>query len=943
MLIPVSGPALAPMAGESQPGPQQAPGPRSEYLRPVFLISLGLVVLACVACVAAALVPWLGIPQPPGAKLARGLGSMVFGREVMAELAGKAPPGEMLLAILPAATAILALAAVFMPKRALRGAMLLGVLIAAAVAWFGVVGWIRSLLPAWSPMVRYVDSPEALAGWTPGPAQVGLGAWIMGGAILVLAGAAAVNLCWSLRGGAVVFGSVLLVGVLGGAHLHHWFVPDRLALLVTASPAKPVILAAGGDSTSEAEVTLSLANQGRRVLVVAAEGGGLPAALGQPDAVLALNRAGEAPRAGGLGAARPRLVLGKRGAGACVVYPGQSAQASAIFSPVWESKHVPHPSLAGKWTAQLRSAADVAIGSAEFDVPAVAHPVDQDITRLLTELQEARAALDAGIAQLGDGGATGSVGDDLRKTFEALRICQERLREIGKHHVLPDDTQKHVANVAEKTGLLGPELLAFFEDLAQGRAETAVRRLAAIQEAAAVGGELGAAVAKRLPELLAQEAAALAQRSRHSDVLRLLTALDQGAWNNPELCRRAAPLLANGTIRGLEAAGLRLVGPDGAVRQSPTGAAGPDAGDQGARPDAPAGAEVYQAALERALAWDRSLETNRDLTYARLVAKKLSGKLTESDVAEFAKANPTLHAEEVECWSGLKALYGGKPKEAARHFAKVLQGSGGAEHAALARLGAALAAHQETEDDVVLRVQAEQRILECVQQRPSWAEDVVRLFPEAVSQGPGAIEWIQGLTLAVSPEQLAAWLGGPRDTVLWLRIPGEGPPPEAADALRKEFTAGKIVLANAPAFNSLNTAIRCEPVGEELLKGTATPVHTPQAEFLSRVTTVSYDASVSEALVPVRLMAQAGPEVQALLQAHKHWHACVARMFRVKDGAPDARGALVFLPDKIRDTPDGRLFLQLLLDFSLEAAARNKGEAIPRPKTRTMPPAGRRR
>jgi len=451
-----------------------------------------------------------------------------------------------------------------------------------------------------------------------------------------------------------------------------------------------------------------------------------------------------------------------------------------------------------------------------------------------------------------------------------------------------------------------------------------------------------------------------------------MTSCDNSAFTDSELRRQAAPVLSAAVVKGLQVAGLRLVTPDGAVRQS---LAGPRDG----RPSAtmpkqlpPGGMgsvgtswsgevslEAFQGAIDMAVSWDPALEKNGDFAHARLVVKKLAGKLTEADVTAFAQAYPSLHAEEIACWLGMKDLYAEKPKEATSHFAKVAEGDSEGEYAPLARLGVALAARYETEEEVILRVGAERKVLECLETREDWADDIKRRMPEGMAASLADTEWIDEISVLSPATELTKWLNGPHTSIPWLRVRDSELTEDVVSRLRKELYSGKIAFGNAAAFSRLNATVRPDKPESSLLEGEAGPVlewggKRYDFPFLKGVKAVRYDAKASQALIPVRLVAAAGPEVEPFLQAHKHWFACVARLFKVKDGPPDSRGAIVFLPDRILDSPDSRRFLQGLAEFSLEAVARSQGGAPSKPavsppsmrspagKAPRKPPSGRR-
>ncbi|MCX7429252.1 MAG: hypothetical protein NTW96_26950 [Planctomycetia bacterium] len=989
--------ATAPAPGPDEVGdePILIPVQGGRYFTLPLILGLVLGVIAVLGCGAATILPWMSIPQSSGDMLTGGtFTSNLFGQMAVEsvglgdEIMGRQPNAWRFwwfpLAFIP-----LILIVIFLPGRWLRGGVLLGILLIGSIAWFVLVGLIQDELATWTPLARLVDSPILFGSGPPGEPGLGLGAWVMAGVGAIVLIATAINLSRSAASTAVVIGPVLAVGVLGISHLNHWYLPRAADVGMKGEVSGPSVREGGlVPATSEAVAVLFLESHASHpILVIPAErprregdspgpngsgrqpsGSGTKkssddasppgqwaSAWGRPDLVLSIKP--ERKPSGGLGSVKdgPLIAFGEedRRLGS-VLRPGQTQKITVRFAPVWEGKLAARDSMAGTWSVCLLDAGGKTITSLTLSVQGATHPDDRRIAELADKLQGAITTAEKRAQRLLELVASGpeqpgatapnavaSVARECRGLCESLRACQTCASEMTRLGAPPSEKDKNrLAKLAEKASPSVEPFVALLDALDQRRLPEAVAQLGKLQELAASGSELAVALRPFLPAIVVDRAQAILEEKQPQDAVALLMAVAEDGLDDS---RRgpAASMLVSGAVALLRESQSGLVGPNGDMgtdkdRGSPMRGV-PFPGKT------PSADRSFDAVVCRVRAWTKDAVTNEELVYLDLCARKLAGRLSEEDVIAFGKMRPKGHGDEATCWLGMKSLAKPDPAAAARYFAYVRAKWPAGEYAALAQLGQAIADHAAAEDDVLARIPFERTLIDGREHRRDWAADVRRLLPSGLANRRGDLDWSDGITPVSKPEEVAPWLEGAKQTILWLRMGAAPISDKQVLELTKAAGDGQILMADAAAFEAL-TSLRCQEPEERWLRGQAVPVRqwgkTPlQYPFLGGIQGVQYDSRASRKLVPLKAAAAAGTAVEAFLQADEDWLVCVAKLYTKN------RGAIIFLPDRIADTPDGRRFLKSLVEFSLDALRKNKTEAsdaAPMPgRPRPLPGRGR--
>ncbi|MDY0168796.1 MAG: hypothetical protein RBS80_19785 [Thermoguttaceae bacterium] len=941
------------------------------YFTLPLILGLALGVIAILGCGAAAVLPWMNIPQLPSSTATGDIARWDFFSQSVDKSLGERPNVRKFWWF-PLTFVPLILIAVFMPIARLRGGILLGSLLVGSVAWFAVVGLIQSELGAWRPIARLVENPHILSARPPGDPGLGLAAWVMIGVGVLLLIATMVNLCRSPGSTFIVVGPVVAVGILGVACLNYWCRPTIADIRMEATVSDATVTGGGFmPATSETVAVLSVGNHASHpVVLIPADlpqrqsgpaqptlltqqpgsvqteepldspsvPGQWASAWGRPDLVLSIEPDPDQSTSLRPGGNRPAVAFEDGRSLGCVIRAGQAWNIVVRFAPVWDEKQTARASMAGSWLACLRNADGKTVASTSLRVQSVVHPDDQRIEELSDKFQAALATAEdkaAKLSKLVDSqpeqqaaaapAVARSIAAEFKGVRESLQACHSAISDLTKLGTPPPDQDKvRMIGLTERISLPGESLVALLDALDRRRFPEAVVQLDKLQELAASGSELAIALQHLLSAIVVDEAQSLLEEEQSRETVALLMAVAEDTVDDSRK-DRAAVMLVSGAVALLRDSQLGLVTPNGSMGTGRIEAFHMSRGTFTTKETE--ADQFFETVVRRVRAWTKELEANSDFAYLDLCAKRLAGRLDAADVLAFGRMRPEAHGDDASCWLGMKSLQEGNPGAAAKYFAYVLATWPAGEYAALARLGQGIAEHAAAEDDVLARIPLERTLIESREQRQDWATDVRRLLPPTLPARRDDLDWIDGIALLAGPDEASQWLAGTRHTIPWLRMGATLPQAEEASELRKLASEGQIIMADASSFEAL-TGLRCQEPEERLLRNQAMPVRQWDNRvlgypFLREIQGVQYDSQASGRLMLLKSAAAAGTSTEAFLQVDKEWLACVARLYTKN------RGAVVFLPDRIIDTPDGRRFLRLLVEFSLNAVRENRGEAHP--------------
>jgi hypothetical protein len=392
------------------PLPPRLPPRRSAWLKsyatPSLIGSLILSVVAAVAWGMAGTMRWIEIPPSSAAERADAGSSSI---DEPSERAGEviASPSARQFWPLLAAVPVLASVGALVPARPIRGGILLAVTLACAVAWFVLMRRLQMDLLRWSPLARYVQAPDAFGGRPPQPAAIGMGMWVMLGAIAAMACASAINLCRAFAGALLVVGSVAGVAALGYVYVAAVYGYPKIGVEVLE-----VTSGGAGRSTSATVAALCVRNRTSRPLVLvpaeapepgsngeagdsASEGGtregssdvfgsgsSLPGqwtgkGIGRPDLILQLRREGVASTGKGFDRKAVSITFREEQRYGCLIKPQEEVRILIRFAPDSDSGSSQRDALAGDWSVSFLDADRKSVASTEaFSVPGAASADD---------------------------------------------------------------------------------------------------------------------------------------------------------------------------------------------------------------------------------------------------------------------------------------------------------------------------------------------------------------------------------------------------------------------------------------------------------------------------------------------------------------------------------------------------------------------------------------
>ena len=899
--------------------------PRGPYASTSFAVCLVLLVIAAMACLAVLLLPWTQVPQPPETGQLADLRALLTGKAGLSEVAAAVPREHLKLAVLPAGLVLLSFIGLFMPRYWLRGGVILAAAGTVGICWFVAVAWLRGELLLQTPLARYVSNPGLFADFHPGAATLGPAVWVLlaaGGLVLVTA---AVNLGRSLPGVLLTLGLPILVTAFGLLHLEDWLRSQTPQVTLTVSTLVPPVSDGGVFGTqASAEAVLALTNQGRRPVVLVpawgpGDGGpGVPdtalgtkpgqwvEARGKPDLRLDLLRGADHSEALATGARERRtdsavpLRFGSEREHGVVLRPGGRVLIAAQFEPAWEQQPWRAGTRAGPWTLRVSDPAGLAVSTLQFEVPGVLHPDDAEIEGQYRKFEAAHAKAEDVLARLREDL------DGLRRRNPRLRSIVRRLGEAGaaiaKCHAsmealspfgveVPVELQE---SLAEMEASAEPEtvalLNALFDDLEQQDVPTAAQKLAQLVVPQAQRGELLEEICARLPRWALDRAQERAAGKHYRDTVALLAALENADPIDLDLQEKAQELLTEAVHTQRRAGAVSLVQPNGDVGLAPEW-----------------GVELA-GAWRQALRWDPNFAQKHKLEYMTLLLKQRSGNLEQQDVHDFLFTYPDteIHAEAL-CWLGLRMLEADKRFQAREYFSQVLQlDEAAGAYLPLAHVGIATLDLRECEDDAYLRTLAEHRIFSRLQGRLDWTDSLRRLTGAQATRIEET-DWATRLTLINSSTELQTWVAGPRDTIPWLRFEVPRALDSEFDALREYVHAGTVALVSSRAierFNFHDERLRPQRAPASVKRGRAQPM--PEATLLAGIDAVDYDLGSAEWALPYTSTVIDCPRNEPLLLGNSEYLVSLARSH--------GRGKVVFLPERILDTPAGRRFLRILVE-----------------------------
>ncbi len=911
---------VAPVAEESA---TDRPGRRrqSEYATPTFIVGLVLGILGALACGASLLAPWTDIPQRGGSSNVRGLRALFLDEQVVSDVFGQAPFGGPLFWPLPAATLALGFAGVFFPRR-LRGGVLLTVVLASAIAFFVILRMIQVHLLAYTPLARYVDTPAAFVGGGPEAPILGVGVWMMAGAIVVLGAAAAINACRSPGGTLAFVAPLAVVGGFGYSHLHDWYRPaDTLVSLYVDVSQELSPVAASPGIAPEAAVSLNIRNRSRRPLVVVpawgpgiagprnaspvrgaeddeqCAGSWIGRERGEPDLTLHLERpAGVDVEAHGTGTVPVLSGSGGREPYGLVVRRGQEAAITLRFEPAW-TVHPWRRTQAGPWRIAVRDGADE-VASTSFDVPGLDHEDDPKINDQLDTFDEAKGEAEAELAEIRSGPASGAqLERGFRTTAESLRELRQRLdlcRE-GRARLMELGAQLSEADLKALLALehaVDPQTLALVPgfvgnlDAEDADVDAAADKLRELCKPAGQASDHGGEIRALARSFAVDEAESFEQAGRYHDALALLVVLATLTDSEEVFQGRVAQLLVSAVLGDLRQSDARLIKTNGALGTNTS-----------------AGAELLKA-WNRSLTWWHGHEQKEDMRFATLILQQRAGTLLEQGAIEFLDAFPeSAHKVQVLCWLGTSALRKRSFALADEYF---VEASDLAEsddvYAVLTKCRKAEAALGDCGDDAYeCTCKERDREILCRQ---------IDSYEHVLSVSPVPSDWVEHLFVIDRPAQLTEWVAGKHETIPWLRI---GHSRGISDDFRKLVDLvenGVVAWVSTELierFDDRNVPPKVRAPPWTVKSSSAHPVRPPPTGF-GEIQEVHYRSS-HFLLVPRDDITIISGKSLPVLEAttDENWLVCIEWKCRRKGGM------VAFLPDTILDTPDGRRFLRALV------------------------------
>lgn len=978
VLIPVSSePALTPATGqttsaeaaEPESSTVKVPGQRGGYRDVTFFAGLPLGVIAIVACVVSAVMPWMSIPERPGTSIARGVSTILAGSESATQMLGQAPERPLGFLLIPAGVLVFGLIGLVLPRDGLRGGVLLGTTLAGFVAWVLTVAWIQQYLQLWTPIARYVQTPEAFTNWRPDVPAVGWGTWIMAGS---LGGFAVITLLNWFRYPtrlSTALGLMITVGIAGGLYLTLDLGGNEIDIGIGVDVSEPEVRSLGGPTaaTSESRAVVTVSNRsssplvvvpahrpnpmrGRNALSWGLSGRTSPSGTasgdssrtspgawisdwGRPDLIVLCQRKDKSGDAGNV--PRLQMFFGKDRQLGCVLEPDDSAEVEIHFSPVWEAGHHQTPSLAGEWQAVICNVEQNSIASVDFEVPGAKHPQDRNISKVLKQFEQSLAHIEKTVSSLRNTASPLSVhsaAQQLQQCDELFTECETNIQKLGQYDVsLPDDLHtrwQHVEAEVKPTITPAATILAEIE---QGQVQRAAAHFRELTKTSAAT-EFGPIITDKLSGMVLRHSKQLASSGNYQNAVLLLTAVDDASVTDPSLRSELASILAEALIASMQESKAALVTPNGAYGTKATGreehppsaglfqsrASQASAGDAGRHDGQLPAADVLRTAVERVTAWGEGSVKSTEFQFSRMIVQQLNGTLDPSTVKAYLDAGHAPRAAEARCWLGMYNLSRDKPDEAADQFTKAASADASGNYGPLSQLGAAFAdLATSDEDELLARIAAERSVFELQAARADWAQEILDCAPEMLCENAEDAQWINHVSIINTPKELDAWTESLRGTIPWVKPLDETSRETLATDVRKVAADGAIVFMDGLMFKELAHIDAPKPPSH-LLQGEARPVTSwpnrrHRYPFLEDVHSIPYDVTESQTLIPAKRVLAGDEQMDALLAVDREWLVSAVRVYTVN------MGTIISLPDHFGASDDACRFLRELVRYSLKA------------------------
>lgn len=571
VLIPVDRPESN-MAAAAVPIPKVQERRRGPYSNPLFIVSLVLGGLTFPLCLAAVLLEWMNIPQPPGSDLARGVGGILGAGQMMDEVLGKAPESPPFWAI-PCIALLLVIVAVPIPRPSIRGTILFVAALVTMALMFLAIGWMNQYFLSWTPLARYVQTPTAFSTWRPPPPEIGLGVWATAAIIVLMLANSAANLVRDSRSAALLVGGVTLVGLLGFVHLNHWFLNGNVQLEAVASvnePApRPGII---NRSASEINAVVTLVNRSGRPVVVVADDARTQdnkaqswySKWGEPDVVLVAKQ--ESPKQAVPQSLGPRFTFEDSHALGCLLGEDESIDVVLRFSPVWKPGRISRPSMSGTWTLSLQDSEAQILEGIALEIPGIEHPLDRQIETQFDQLEAYRQEAKGYLSDLRQGEHAGieELAGKLTALIQAIDGSQRAIAAIEMNRIpVPQEAKDEVMQFVKSVRPEAARVAAIATRLDKGAAEGKAREAQALL-AANPEGELGEVLSRALPAILFAEVETLIDKKQYIDALQLLCGVEASALPAP-VSAKVAPTIEQTLIAWQTVCQPVLIRPDGAL------------------------------------------------------------------------------------------------------------------------------------------------------------------------------------------------------------------------------------------------------------------------------------------------------------------------------------------------------------------------------------------
>ncbi len=942
---------------------------KGKYFNSTFIVSFIMGVILFLVLGGSAVLPWIQTHQTFD-RTSINMFEKIFSRsEHVKAMFYELPMKGHITLLLPVSVIIVSAIAVFLPSRRLRGAILLIACLTSAAAWFLIIHTIQNVILLWSPLARYVQAAGVSATSGTFNPIIGIGAWMMAGGLLLMIIIAAVNLHRFSYGALFTLGPFAIIAILGFLYLNNWYRSStvKVELNITDIKTNRESIKSPG-SSSESTIILSAMNRSNKPVVI------IPAYYSQrsykPVSSLIVSVKGDSSLSGdNSGAGRtsiyqhnelpgnwsksigePDLILGlemedaesenslsgteqvsvtctfnqKQSAGA-VLRPNEKCEISLIFSPVWQNK-IWGVTAAGKWLASMFDVNQSRCASIPIEVPGIDHPQDKKLTDVYDYRDNAISQFKAAFDVLQTSSNNESflpkpvflaALKNLEDGREKLRNCITCIQELNKLGVKLDSMSlKSSTGQPAKflDGLSLAALLGVFEDMAKCRMQSARTKLQDITSEDVEIAQLVQSAVKCINRLSLETAHLDYSDKKYEDTVRLLSEIDESVLMEPQLRSETANILLEAVYYYLTETGICLIHSNG----STSSILKPQDGQT----------VPFSAALTRLAEWKPDLCKGEIFCYSHLVAAQQTKELTSAKVIEFVKSYADSElCQEVYCWLGVEALRKNEYQIAAEYFGKAstARQNNKEDYKSLAGIGAAIAKKTFYQDDCLKQIAVEHNISGYLNARNDWSKEIVNMVPQAVTGNRADTSWIENISIIENLEQLQIWERGNHHAIAFIKMDRNQIDKDLLEKIKEAVETGAILWTSSsfikefglgcqePPIAFLHSEAKSLPQWQDIIPGNlrfSGGIEYDIRDFKVMLTSNTLGnepdrygilfVDIGTTPEPARNRgARSKPPVI------KPWFVCAARVI--------GKGLVVFLPSRITDSRDSRLFLESLV------------------------------